>query len=280
MKVVHRREGAPPLDRGGFWRRTRRSIRQGPWKRQLGERRTHRRQPLQRARDVWLIVGEMTHEDADVAKFLKGPKLFGDFVDRSRDERLCRNTAIASAQRMLQHGLRLGRRLADEMSRRKATVFGCLRKRRSAHDRNRLYAGVGTGKAGAGDQPSASRAARSMVGGALARIPTSTGRLDAAPGSLPLLGTVGRTHRLPANRRRTMSNGASNAEGWVRMLAPIAAKRFAPTEPALHDEGAPSDGGQRTDLLRHQHRMSTDLRELHIVVRLIRSRPHFAPHSD
>ena len=100
--------------------------RQGPWKRQLGERRTHRRQPLQRARDVWLIVGEMTHEDADVAKFLKGPKLFGDFVDRSRDERLCRNTAIASAQRMLQHGLRLGRRLADEMSRRKATVFGCL----------------------------------------------------------------------------------------------------------------------------------------------------------
>jgi hypothetical protein len=40
----------------------------------------------------------MTHEDVSVAEFRESPKLFRDFVDRSRDESLCRKTAIALAR--------------------------------------------------------------------------------------------------------------------------------------------------------------------------------------
>ena len=43
----------------------------------------------------------MAHEDVSVAEVLETPKLFRDFVDRSRDERFGRDTAIASAERML-----------------------------------------------------------------------------------------------------------------------------------------------------------------------------------
>src|SRR5579864_1917605 len=78
-----------------------------------GQRRAYRGQPLQGAQDLRLIVGQMAHEDVGVADFPEGPKLFCDFVDRARDQGFCRHAAIASAQRMLQHRLRLGRRLAD-----------------------------------------------------------------------------------------------------------------------------------------------------------------------
>jgi hypothetical protein len=53
------------------------------------------------------------HEDLCVADFSEAPKLFRDLVDRSRNQGLCRNAAIALAQRVLKHRLRLGRRLAD-----------------------------------------------------------------------------------------------------------------------------------------------------------------------
>ena len=55
----------------------------------------------------------MAHEDVGVTDFPEGPKLLCDFVDRARDQGFCRHAAIASAQRMLQHRLRLGRRVAD-----------------------------------------------------------------------------------------------------------------------------------------------------------------------
>jgi DNA-binding transcriptional LysR family regulator len=47
------------------------------------------------------IVGEMAHEDVGVPNFREVPKLFRDFVDRSRDQGFCRNAAIALAQSML-----------------------------------------------------------------------------------------------------------------------------------------------------------------------------------
>ena len=55
----------------------------------------------------------MAHEDVGVPDFLEGPKLFRDFIGRSRDQGFCRNAAIALAQRLLLHRLRLGRRPAD-----------------------------------------------------------------------------------------------------------------------------------------------------------------------
>src|SRR5262249_42595320 len=79
----------------------------------LAQRRAHRRQPLQGAQDLRLIVAEMTYEDVSVSEFRKSSKLFRDFVDRARDQRFCRDAAIALVQRMPQYCLRLGRRLAD-----------------------------------------------------------------------------------------------------------------------------------------------------------------------
>src|SRR5215471_12518045 len=55
----------------------------------------------------------MAHEDIGVPDFPEGPKLFRDFVDRSRVQGIGRNAPIALVQRLLQYRLRLGRRLAD-----------------------------------------------------------------------------------------------------------------------------------------------------------------------
>ena len=79
----------------------------------LGQRRAHRRQPFQRAQDLRLIIGQMAHQDVGVPDFREGPKLFRDFVDRSRDQGFCRHAAVASAQRLLQDRLCLGRRPPD-----------------------------------------------------------------------------------------------------------------------------------------------------------------------
>src|SRR6516164_6417103 len=177
----------------------------------------------------------MTHEDVSVPKLLKAPKLFGDFVDRSGDQGPCRNTAIASVQHMFQHRLCLGRRLADvnvapqgdgvwppAVSGAALEIeIGCTR----ASERVRPGLAI---------QPSASRAARSMAGGALAPIQTSTG----SAGRSARLASATRNRRevltvSPANSRRTMSTASSNAEGRVRMLAPIAANRASP-QPSPH----------------------------------------------
>ena len=76
-------------------------------------RRAYRRQPFQGAQDLRLIVGQMAHQDVGVADFREAPKLFRDFVDRSRDQGFRRHAAIASAEGLLQYRLCLGRRLAD-----------------------------------------------------------------------------------------------------------------------------------------------------------------------
>jgi hypothetical protein len=80
--------------------------------------------------------------------------------------------------------------------------------------------------------PSASRAVRSMAGGALAPIQTSTG---SAGRSARLASTIrNRREELtvsPASRRRTMSSASSKTEGRVLMLAPIAAN-LTPAQPA------------------------------------------------
>src|ERR1700724_2001753 len=41
----------------------------------------------------WLVVAEMADEDVSVAELRETPKLLGDFVNRSLDERFCRNAA-------------------------------------------------------------------------------------------------------------------------------------------------------------------------------------------
>ena len=79
----------------------------------LGYGRAHRRQSLQGAQDLRLIVGEMAREDVGVPDFPEGPKLLRDFIDRSCDQGFCRHAAIALAQRSLQDRSCLGRRLAD-----------------------------------------------------------------------------------------------------------------------------------------------------------------------
>ena len=44
-------------------------------RRSLGQRRTHPFQALQRAEDLWLIVGEMANDYVSVAKFPDGMEL-------------------------------------------------------------------------------------------------------------------------------------------------------------------------------------------------------------
>ena len=63
--------------RGPFQRRADRA----PCKKRLGTRGAHRRQPLQGAQDLRLIIGEMAHEDFGVPDFPEGSKFFRDFVD-------------------------------------------------------------------------------------------------------------------------------------------------------------------------------------------------------
>src|SRR5438105_10541738 len=79
----------------------------------LVQRRAYRSQPFQRAQDLRLIIGQVAHRDVGVSDCREAPKLFRDLVDRPRDQGFGRHAAIASAQRMLQYRLCLGRRLAD-----------------------------------------------------------------------------------------------------------------------------------------------------------------------
>src|SRR6516165_43938 len=171
----------------------------------------------------------MTHEDVSVPKLLKAPKLFGDFVDRSGDQGPCRNTAIASVQRMFQHRLCLGRRLAyvnvapqgdgvwpPAVSGAALEIeIGCTR----ASERVRPGLAI---------QPSASRAARSMAGGALAPIQTSTG-------------SAGRSARLASAHGPAGKNSPSHPPVGARQcrellknrrtgpnIGPIAANRAPP----------------------------------------------------
>src|SRR5438552_9762431 len=60
-----------------------------------------------------MVTGEMARRDLGVADFREAPNLFRDLVDRSRDQGFGWAAAIASAQRLLQYRLCVGRRLAD-----------------------------------------------------------------------------------------------------------------------------------------------------------------------
>ena len=161
--------------------------------------------------------------------------LFRDFVYRSGDQRFGRHATIASGQRVLQHCLSLGGRLADVN-----VAPQDDRARPPAISRTSLTIEIGLrarllgGEARARD-PTLRQSCRAINGGRRA-------------GADPDLDGLSRTQRearfgdpeppgeltvLPASRRRTMSRASSKADGRVRMLAPIAANRASP-QPRPH----------------------------------------------
>src|SRR5438105_8647070 len=98
------------------------------------------------------------------------------------------------------------------------------------------------------------RAARSIAGGAVAPIQTSTGSAglsatrEESNEKMPDAVTVS-----PANRRRSADNDSSNAGTRLERGAHRAELRVVLAEPALEDEAPAHDRGQRADLLGDQH---------------------------
>jgi len=177
----------------------------------------------------------MAHEDVGVPDFLEGPKLFRDFIGRSRDQGFCRNAAIASAQRVLQHRLCLARRPADVNVAPQGDGVWLPAVRGAALTIDiGLNAGLLEGKAGARD-PALRQSCRAVDGRRCAGTDPDLDGLSRTQRKARFgrSGTAGRNSRFHPPAGRIISRASSKAEGRVLMLTPMAANRASP-QPSPH----------------------------------------------